>query len=233
MGFAPEFIRLSRPSRPLLIALALLWGTFAFFTVCALLSKDSGISDLARVAELQNATLVQPKSETHDWPQWRGPNRDGLSTETGLLASWPTGGPPLLWQQPSGEGFSSVAVVKGRLYTMLEDGAQEAIVCWDAATGRELWRHRYAADFRNRFGNGPRATPTIAGDLLFAVGATGIMTALDIKGAEPTVLWTKDLLTEFGARNLEWGVAFSPLVDGTLVFIAPGGPDGRTVAVAR
>ena len=233
MGFAQEFTSFPRPSRPLLIALALLWGTFAFFTVCALLSKDSGISDSARVAELQSATLIQPKSETHDWPQWRGPNRDGLSTETDLLASWPTGGPRLLWQQSSGEGFSSVAVVKGRLYTMVQDGADEAIVCRDAQTGRELWRHRYPANFRNRFGNGPRATPTIAGELLFAVGATGIMTALNISGAEPTVIWTKDLLKEFGARNLEWGVAFSPLVEGDLVFITPGGPDGRSVAAAR
>ena len=230
MSFTTEFTSFSRPSRPLLAALVVLWGTFIFFTVCALASKDSASADPARVAELQTAKLAAPTITTHDWPQWRGPNRDGLSRETGLLATWPTDGPRLLWEKPSGEGFSSIAVAQGKAFTMLQENDQEAIVCWDAATGRELWRHRYRAGFRNTYGNGPRATPTIAGDMLFAIGGTGIMTALNISAAQPTVAWTKDLLQEFGAGNLNWGTAYSPLVDGELVFVNPGGSAGRSVA---
>jgi outer membrane protein assembly factor BamB len=231
-----EFTGFARPSRLHLAAMVLLWGAFAFLTISVLIRTDGAVSDPVKLKELQYSPLtpkMQGKSaqtSADDWPQWRGPNRDGVSTATGLLTAWPPDGPRKLWEAPTGEGFSSMAVHQGRVYSMAQDGEQEAIICWDANDGRVLWRHRYAALFQNPYGNGPRSTPTLDGDLLFAVGGTGIMTCLKISGAQPEVLWTKRLLEEFGAKNLKWGVAFSPLVDGDLVYVNPGGPDGRSVA---
>jgi outer membrane protein assembly factor BamB len=231
-----EFTRFARPSRLHLTAMVFLWGAFAFLTISVLIRTDGAVSDPVKLKELQNSPLtpkrqgISGQSSADDWPQWRGPNRDGVSTATGLLTAWPPAGPRKLWEASTGEGFSSMAVHQGRVYSMAQDGEQEAIICWDAETGRELWRHRYAASFRNSYGNGPRSTPTIDGDLLFAVGGTGIMTCLKISAIQPEVLWSKRLLEEFGAKNLTWGVANSPLVDGDLVYVNPGGPDGHSVA---
>ena len=263
MSTSSEFTRIARPSPLYLAAVIFLWGVFGFFTICQILSKDSNTQDPVKLKELRNTSLTPSKSSSNDWPQWRGPNRDGLSREIGLLTIWPEGGPRKLWEQPTGEGFSCLAVAKGRVITMVQDGSQEAIVCWNAGDGREMWRHRYPASFHHQFGNGPRSTPTIDGDLVFTIGATGIMTCLKLPpvappskggeknnsppskdegknnsppleggargGANPEVLWTKSLLEEFGAKNLEWGIALSPLVEGDLVYVNPGGPDGRSL----
>ncbi len=168
-------------SRPLLVGvLTLLWAVFGFFTICQVLSKDSAARDPEKIKELQNATFTVATRSSSDWPQWRGPHRDGVSSETGLRLKWPEAGPRKIWEQPSGQGFSAVAVAGGRTITMVQDKDQEAVVCWNAETGAEMWRYRYAASFHNEFGNGPRATPTIDGDLVVTHGATGILTCLQI-----------------------------------------------------
>jgi outer membrane protein assembly factor BamB len=168
----------------------------------------------------------------HDWPQWRGPNRDGVAIEPGLITTWPSGGPKALWEAKVGDGFASVIVVKGRVFTIFQDGGNEAIVSWDAETGNEIWRFSYSCDYKNPFGNGPRSTPCIDGELLYAVGATGIMHCLKAFGDDPKGerVWKKNLLEEFAAAPSQWGVAFSPLVDGDRVFIMPGGPNGNSLA---
>ena len=102
-----------------------------------------------------------------DWAQWRGPNRDGISTETGLLTTWPEGGPEVLWRIPIGGGYSSVAIADGLLYTMAGKGPDEFILCLDAATGEEMWRYRSDSNFIQHHGNGPRSTPIIEGDRLY------------------------------------------------------------------
>lgn len=234
MSTANEFTNFTRPSRLYVGLVLLLWGAFAFFTVVQLFRNDAPPTAGERpqiVPQTEpKAAPAADKAVGHAWPQWRGPQRDGIATETGLRVDWPAGGPPKLWEHEAGEGFSSLAVVQGRIYTMLQDGTQEAIVCWDAGTGQEVWRHRYPARFTHKFGGGPRSSPCVDGDRLYAVGATGTMTCLALGAVPPRVLWSKPLLEEFGAPNIQWGTSFSPLVDGSLVFVAPGGPGGRSLA---
>src|SRR5688572_21219006 len=109
-----------------------------------------------------------------DWPQWRGPNRDGRSAETGLLKTWPAGGPPLAWRATgAGEGFSSLAVSNGRIYTLGAREGTEYVLAFDAASGKRLWEVANGQRFDNNRGSGPRATPTVEGDKVYAFGASG------------------------------------------------------------
>jgi outer membrane protein assembly factor BamB len=184
--------------------------------------------DPQRLEKLAAAPLPAPESG-RDWPQWRGPQRDGLSRETGLLSTWPAGGPRVLWTKPIGRGFSSLAIAGGRLYTMDEESERyEAVVCLDAGTGKEIWRFRYPNHYEERFGPGPRSTPAVDGNLVYAVGPTGIFHCLRADTGQK--VWRHDLLEEFHGRPMQYGVSFSPLVEGTLVFTAPGGPDGCSIA---
>lgn len=228
-----QCIRKGAGSLALWLSLVLL-VIVAALTAYVLFEKDSakGEIDDARLNELRNASLPETSSSPGDWPQWRGPRRDGVSTEKGLLAVWPADGPKELWRQTTGKGFSCLAVSRGRVFTIFQDGDSESICSWDAETGKELWRFRYPARYLNGYGNGPRSTPTIDGDLLYAVGGTGIMHCLRAFTDKPAgeQVWRRDLLTEFGAKNLQWGVSFSPLVEGGLVYTNPGGPNGQSLA---
>jgi outer membrane protein assembly factor BamB len=216
-----------------------LWGAVVCLGIFAALAAYVGSTDLSyvneqRIAELQGQVLTPERSSALDWPQWRGPHRDGVSPATGLLPSWPEDllTSRLRWEKPTGEGFSSVAVAGGRVYTMLQDGDSEAVVCWDVDTGQERWRYRYRCKYTNTFGDGPRSTPTVLGDRVYTVGATGLMHCLktDPETAEGAKVWGRDLLGDFGASNLGWGVSFSPLVVGDLVYVNPGGPAGNSIA---
>src|SRR5262245_45522643 len=104
-----------RPSRLTVAALIVCWGTFAFFTINQLLPKESSSQDSDKVKELQSLSLTSVKHSASDWPGWRGPSRDGVSSETGLLTTWPENGPRKLWETPTGEGFSSLAIAGGRI----------------------------------------------------------------------------------------------------------------------
>jgi outer membrane protein assembly factor BamB len=151
-----------------------------------------------------------------DWPQWRGPRRDGVSRETGW--QWPAGGPRRLWSVQVGEGFSSVAVAKGRLYTMGNRNGQEIVSCLNAANGRLIWSHRYrcpAGDY-----GGPRATPTVDGDRVYTLSREGQAFCLDALTGRP--IWGTDLRRETGAETPRWGFAGSPLVSGNLVIYNVG-----------
>jgi len=194
-------------------------------------------SDDDRVTRLAAADLSTPAAPTArtDWPQWRGPNRDGVSLESGLLDAWPDAGPPILWKKPIGRGFSSFAVADGRLFTMEQEEPDpatgeifECIVCLDAQTGNDLWRFRYSSHFEERFGPGPRSTPAVDGGFVYAVGPTGIMHCLRTRSGEK--VWRRDLLDDFHGRPMQYGVAFSPLVDGNHLYVAPGGPAGNSVS---
>src|SRR3989442_3118195 len=143
-----------------------------------------------------------------DWPQWRGPNRDGISAETGLLESWPRGGPPLVWKtQGLGEGYSSFAVVGGRLYTQGQRGNQEFVLAFDANTGKQLWSTPSGRAFREQRGHGPRGTPTIDGTRLYALAADGTLMCLDT--ATRQRVWGMNLMARFGGRVPTWGTSRS------------------------
>lgn len=166
-----------------------------------------------------------------DWPQFRGPERDGTSAETGLAASWPAEGPPRRWKKPIGEGFSGIAVAGGRLYTQASDGTNEHALALDAATGEEIWRYPVGETFKDEFGNGPRSTPTVDGDRVYVLSSKGQLHALTAAKGEK--LWTVDLPASFGAQLPRWGYAPSPLVEGDLVVVEAGGEGRAVVALER
>jgi outer membrane protein assembly factor BamB len=157
-----------------------------------------------------------------DWPQWRGPNRDGISAEKGLLKSWPQGGPPLAWQATgAGEGYSSFAVSQGRVYTLGARAGNEYVMAFDAASGKRLWEAQHGRRFSNDRGDGPRATPTIEGDRVYAFGASGDLSVLD--AATGKVHWTQNVLKQHGGTNIRWGLSESPLVLSDRILINAGG----------
>jgi outer membrane protein assembly factor BamB len=167
-----------------------------------------------------------------DWPQWRGPNRDGVSKETGLLKQWPAEGPPLVWKASgAGGGYSSFSVANGKLYTMGLRGEREYVVAFDVATGKEAWSTPHGSAFRNDRGDGPRGTPTVDGDRVYALGGSGDLTALDARTGK--IVWSKNVLKEFRGSNITWGISESPLVLGDKVLVNPGGPGASIVALNK
>jgi outer membrane protein assembly factor BamB len=200
------------------------------------LNRDHFRADPERLRRLRQAPLlaIAGPGSSPDWPQWRGPNRDGCSTEE-LQIDWPTDGPRLLWRVPVGRGFSCPVVADQRIYTLAqEDGAggtQEVVTCRDAATGKERWCFRYPGRYDERFGSGPRATPVVAGGCVYTVGPTGIFHCLRADTGEK--LWRHDLLEEFGGEVPRYGLACSPLVDGDRVIVMPGGPGAAVAAFDR
>lgn len=172
-------------------------------------------------------------SAAADWPQFRGPNRDGISPEAGVLKSWPGGGPRVFWKIPLGEGFSQVAAVKGRLYVFYgsksdeAEGGDEVAAALDAATGKQLWRTRLDSKYMSDQGNGPRSTPTVDGGLMYVLSAAGKLAAL--KTANGQIAWQHDLKSEYGAVAPDWGISTSPLVEGNLLIVNVGGSNNRSV----
>ena len=166
--------------------------------------------------------------DASDWPQWRGPDKDGISRETGLLKEWHDGGPQVLWRVSLGEGFSGISVVGGRVYTMFSEGDDEFVVCLNASNGEKIWRFRSDSNYLDSMGgNGPRATPTIDGEYLYTVTAQGKMYALNTASGEK--VWSHDLQAEFGSTIPRWGVCTSPLVEGSLLLVEVGGKDGKSI----
>ena len=167
-----------------------------------------------------------------DWPQWRGPHRDGTSAEKNLLKSWPQGGPPLAWKTGgAGEGYSSFAVADGRMFTLGARGNREYVVAFDAASGKRLWEVAHGSRFTNDRGDGPRSTPTVDGGRLYVFGASGDLTSLD--AASGKIGWTVNVIRDFGGQNIKWGFSESPLVSGDRIIVSPGGSGSGIVAVNK
>jgi outer membrane protein assembly factor BamB len=215
-------------------------GLFAFVAVAMWLGHRpiSDWIDERRLGGLAAARLdpAEQGQSAHDWPQWRGPRRDGISLETGLHLDWEQGPPPLLWKKPIRGGYSSPAVARGRVYVTDRDGGQERVFCFDAESGEELWVYSYANDYGNlEFGAGPRATPTVHDGRVYTLGATGTLLCLEADPADrqPRVLWRHDLMAEFATEAPRWGVASSPLIEDDLVIVQPGGETASVAAFHR
>ncbi len=210
-------------SSVLLTASAILFGLFAVQIAYQIyhanhirLEVDADLS-----AELADAVFVEDEPASAGWPQWRGSNRDGRVHMPDLLTKWPKEGPPLLWQKPIGLGYSSFAIKESRFYSLFQQGDKEVVACWRVADGAEVWRYPYVCTADVKDYPGPRSTPTLDGDRLYSVGSDGKLLCLN--AATGSLHWQKDLLDEFRATAPRWGVAFSPLIDGDLLFASPGG----------
>ena len=167
-----------------------------------------------------------------EWPQWRGPNRDGISKETGLLKQWPEQGPALVWKATgAGNGYSSLAISGGRIFTMGVRGDREYIIAFDVATGKEEWATANGRAFMNDRGNGPRGTPTVEGDRLYALGGSGDLSCLETKSGR--VVWTMNVLQKFGGSNPRWGISESPLVIEEKLLVNAGGPNASVIALNK
>jgi len=170
-----------------------------------------------------------------DWPQWRGPNRDGISKETGLLKQWPESGPKLLWQvKDLGDGYATPAVVGNRLYVMSSTGTDNDMVkAMATADGKQVWSTRLGNVGPNRGQNypGSRSTPTIDGDKLYALGSDGDLACLE--AATGKVVWQTNLRTTFSGKTGNWAYAESPLIDGDTLVCTPGGPTATMVALNK
>lgn len=189
-----------------------------------------------RLAALGLLAILGTVAAASDWPQWRGPKRDGVSTETGLLKQWPKDGPKQVWRfDDAGLGFSSMAIRDGKLYTLGTRKDDEIVLILDAATGKELWPAKIGPIFTfqgNVWGDGPRSTPTLDGDMLYALGAQGDLIALDLK--TKAEVWRKNLIKDFaGEMMTEWGYSESPLVHGDLLLVTPGGKKGLMLALNK
>ncbi len=189
---------------------------------------------MKRIALTITATVVFSAALTAigaDWVQFRGPNRDGKSAETGLLKSWPAGGPKLLWTSDVqlGAGFSSMSIAKGVIYTTGMVSGQETMFAMDLK-GKLKWKVKYGKGFR-KFPPSTRTTPTVDGDYLYimsSVGKVGCYQAAD--GKEK---WSVDTAEKFGGKNIRWGIAESVLIIGDMAICTPGGPDATMVALNK
>ncbi len=182
---------------------------------------------LISILTLPCLTAVFQNAMGGDWPAWRGPDRDDISTETGLLSSWPEGGPKLLWTSgEAGLGYSGIAIADGVIYTMGSDDSSEYIIALKAEDGSKLWQTKIGDFLENNWGGGPRSTPTVAGDLVVGIGGKGNLACVSAK--DGTLKWNASM-TELGGGIPNWGYCESPLVDGSHVLCTPGGANG-TVA---
>lgn len=162
------------------------------------------------------------------WTQFRGASRDGLSTEKGLTRSFPAEGPPELWRRPIGPAFSGIVSDGAHLYTTESDEEGDYVLKLDPETGKNLWRQRIADQYSESFGNGPRVTPAIDGDHLYAMSGGGHVAAL--KRADGDVVWTRDLMGEFGIEKMPtWGFASAPLIVGDQLIVSVGAPEKSSV----
>jgi outer membrane protein assembly factor BamB len=196
---------------------------------------------MRKLLSLITATLfslwIAPTQRTEaagsDWPQWRGPHRDGVSPEKGLLDAWPEGGPSLAWKTRGlGAGYSGVSVVDGKLFTMGDGPETSFIFARKESDGGPIWQAKVGKTGGGEGYPGPRCTPTVDGDLVVALGQFGDLVC--VESATGTERWRKNLEKDFAGEMMSgWGYAESPLVDGDRVVCTPGGAQGTLVALNK
>lgn len=195
-----------------------------------------GLSAIAFTSSLLHAT---------DWPQWLGPQRDGIWREKGLLEKFPEKGLNIRWRTPLGKGYAGPAVAEGKVYVMDwnrakdKDGnniaptkegilGSERLICLDEKTGKPVWEYAYDARYKLSYPNGPRVTPVIEKDRVYGLGAMGHLFCLDAKTGKP--IWKKELTEEYKTKSPVWGYSAHPLIVGDLLYTLVGGTDSAVVA---
>jgi outer membrane protein assembly factor BamB len=192
---------------------------------------------------LLTLSLVAATARADDWPQWMGPKRDSIWRETGILESFPKGGPKVLWRVKVANGYSGPAVAGGLVYLtdFVSSGdtqkdnfdresvaGKERVLCFDAKTGDLKWKHEYPATYSVSYPNGPRCTPTVGGGKVYTVGAEGNLFCFDAKSGD--IKWSRDLKKDYGAETPLWGFAGHPLIDGDRLICLVGGEGSVAVA---
>jgi outer membrane protein assembly factor BamB len=169
------------------------------------------------------------ESAPGDWPQWRGPDRDGLSAETGMLRQWPKEGPPLVWKIDTlGRGLSGISIANDRFYTLGDRTRNTSVQCYDLATQKELW----ATDVGEGITDGPRCTPTVDGNRVYVITAAGVIACLDTAGGK--IVWQRHMKRDFGGHvQGSYDFCESPLVDGEKLVLTPCGNDATIVALNK
>lgn len=177
------------------------------------------------------AALATPRpAAAEDWPQWQGPSRDLANNETGLLTTWPEGGPARLWLfDQCGLGYSGPAIVDGVVYLMGSADGVAFLLAVDTATGKEKWRCELAEEFTNGWGDGPRSTPTVSGDNVYAITSVGAVACVSKAGE---LVWKTEML-DLGGQVPTWGYSESPLVDERAVYCTPGRDRGSIAALDK
>jgi outer membrane protein assembly factor BamB len=180
------------------------------------------------VARVVASLLLLSAASHADWPQYRGPSQNGVSAEKGFNPA-AANAPAVLWKANVGKGISSVTVVGGRAYTMGNTGGSDHVYCYDAKSGRELWRQQFTVSLDPKlFEGGPRSTPSVDGSRVYVISHTGDLRFLDAANGRP--IWERNFVRDFRGRRPDWGYSGSPLLTGSLVICDVGGPGASTVA---
>jgi outer membrane protein assembly factor BamB len=196
------------------------------------MTRSTSAGSRTRLVAALTLTLTVSAAFASDWPQWRGPNRDNASKETGLLQEWPDKGPKLVWKADGlGDGYSTVSVIGDRIYTMGEGGGSSYVHALDAAAnGKILWSTKVGKTGGNY--EGPRCTPTVDADRVYALGQYGDLVC--VNAADGKELWRKNLEKDFKGKMMSgWHYSESPLVDAGRVVCTPGGSDGTMLALDK
>jgi outer membrane protein assembly factor BamB len=167
-----------------------------------------------------------------DWPQWHGPNRDNLSTETGFIKEWPSGGPKQLWSVGGlGSGYGSLAIKGDRIYVQGTIGRDSVVFALNRTDGKPVWNAPLGRSLDQDRGGGPRGTPTVEGESIYALSENGDLACVRNKDAYLT--WKRNILSDFGGSNPHWLISESPLLDGNNLIVTPGGRNGGIVALDK
>lgn len=190
--------------------------------------------------------FMSPIARADDWPQWLGPQRDGVWRESGILDKFPPSGPKVLWRVSIGAGYSGPAVANGRVFVtdrLLKRGSNnptnpfdrntevpgsERVLCLDQKTGKILWTHEYPCVYRVSYASGPRATPIVEGDRVWTLGTMGDLLCLNVQNG--AVIWSKQFVKDYDALIPVWGFAAHPLIDGDQLICLVGGNKGLVMA---
>lgn len=171
---------------------------------------DRRYSCLISTVSLLMLTAMVIPARSADWPQHLGPHRNGISADTGLIDEWPEDGLKEVFRVPGGVGMSGLAISRGALVTLVQRSGKQFVIALDAKTGKTKWATPVAPAYTNGMGNGPRATPAIINDQVFAFTGEGILVALDFESGK--ILWSKNVIKQLGGKIADYGMACSPLV---------------------
>ena len=184
----------------------------------------TGDPQMVKVIHSSDATVDIEKN----WPQWLGPNRNGVVSGATVRTNWAEKEPKIVWKIELGSGFSGISIVDNKAFTMASDGDNEFAVCLDARTGKEIWRYNTGQHFSDwQGGSGPRSTPSVDNGIAYYISSHGSVFALNANSGK--LVWQNDLRKNFGAKVPQWGFSGSPLVDGNLVYVETGGNSGKAL----